>query len=291
MKLIDEYKQSLKAPNAEEFLDRYFWRWISLIFVKLIKKTRITPNHLTIGSLVTGMASGVFFAIGTHLSIFLAGLLYAFAYLFDLSDGQLARLSKKNSEIGKILDHVTDQFVHITVYIGFSILFIRFSHLSKFGVGLVIISFLSLVFHAFLLDLYRTRYLAYHFDKKNIPITKNELLNLKTNFKNLEIKGFFTKVFLWVFIRFMLVQIKLFGTKEDQFEKKFDRADFLKKNRIIIRFWTLFGTAFDITLLIVAAFLKRLDFYFYGLIIMNVYHIFIVLSQVLIDKKTKKLKK
>ena len=94
MKLYDQYRQSLKMLEAEELLDLFFYRPLGFMFVKLISPLPITPNHISLMAMVFGVISGVYYGIMTREAVFVAGIFYSAYYLFDISDGQLARLKK-----------------------------------------------------------------------------------------------------------------------------------------------------------------------------------------------------
>ena len=58
--IIREYKNSLKAIEIEEILDLVFYRPLAFFFVKLIYKTNITPNQLTLAAMFIGLIGDVF---------------------------------------------------------------------------------------------------------------------------------------------------------------------------------------------------------------------------------------
>ena len=114
----EEFKKSLKPNSAEEFFDIYFYRPIAFLFVKLIAKTSISPNTVTVFGMIWGLIAGYFLSRGTQHGFFYGTIFYQIANIFDCADGQLARLKKSNSEIGRILDGFVDYFNVTAVYIG-----------------------------------------------------------------------------------------------------------------------------------------------------------------------------
>ena len=77
---------------------------ISSILVFFIQNTIITPNPLSISYAILGLLSGVFLATNNE-NFILAGLIIIFLKgIIDWSDGLLARISKKTSFLGSILD-------------------------------------------------------------------------------------------------------------------------------------------------------------------------------------------
>src|SRR5450759_2325263 len=104
MSLLAEYKASLKNITIEEYVDLFIFRPLAFLFVKSIYRSSITPNQITLLSMLTGISAGVMFAIGGSTSVILGGLLLALATIFDCADGQLARLKNNGSYFGRILD-------------------------------------------------------------------------------------------------------------------------------------------------------------------------------------------
>ncbi len=66
--IIQEYKRGLKAVAVEEVLDLVFYRPLAFLLVKLIYRTSITPNELTLASMALGICGGVSYAFGTTVS-------------------------------------------------------------------------------------------------------------------------------------------------------------------------------------------------------------------------------
>lgn len=119
-----------------------------------ISKTSITPNHITISSLVLIVIS--FLAIYNHFTL-LAGFLYICYSIFDHLDGMLARFKALNSLFGKYLDKMVD-------HIGFNGVFIMAyitSYISLFECCLAIIC----------MNLHRT--ICPHYILKNLRKVKN----------------------------------------------------------------------------------------------------------------------
>src|SRR5437667_12502839 len=67
--------------------------------------------------MLVGIFSGWSFASGYFIS---GALLLQFSAIIDCVDGDLARVLYKESRLGKWLDLVGDQFVHIAVFAGIS---------------------------------------------------------------------------------------------------------------------------------------------------------------------------
>lgn len=71
--------------------------------------TRITPNQITWGAFVLGLASAVCFAFGDWRWLVLGAVIYHFSFVLDCMDGKVARLTGTGSVFGAWLDFVFDR--------------------------------------------------------------------------------------------------------------------------------------------------------------------------------------
>ncbi|MEU8346608.1 CDP-alcohol phosphatidyltransferase family protein [Spirillospora sp. NPDC048832] len=72
-------------------------------------RTRITPNQLTVGALILGLAAGACFAAATPLYLAIGALLYHLSFTLDCMDGKIARLKGTGSVFGAWLDYIFDR--------------------------------------------------------------------------------------------------------------------------------------------------------------------------------------
>jgi len=102
-------------------IDRYIIRKISGFITGLLVKTPVTPNQVTIISLILGIASAAFFSHGAHTYTIIAGLFYFISTVFDQCDGEVARYKQMTSDFGKTFDIIVDSIVNATITIGITI--------------------------------------------------------------------------------------------------------------------------------------------------------------------------
>ncbi|MDR4505584.1 MAG: CDP-alcohol phosphatidyltransferase family protein [Candidatus Scalindua sp.] len=110
--------QSLGSSSDSPVLDKYIIRRISRCISRLSLKTPVTPNQVTIISLVLGLLSGFFFSFGEFTYGISGGVLYFLSVIFDQCDGEIARLKYMESESGRILDIITDTVVNAAIVVG-----------------------------------------------------------------------------------------------------------------------------------------------------------------------------
>ncbi|MEA1993062.1 MAG: CDP-alcohol phosphatidyltransferase family protein [Euryarchaeota archaeon] len=85
------------------------------ILGKKISKLPITPNQLTLLSLIPGAGACYFLA---EREIFLGIVLMALSFAVDALDGSLARATGMTTKTGKVLDPVIDRYIEFLVLLG-----------------------------------------------------------------------------------------------------------------------------------------------------------------------------
>ena len=86
----------------------------SLRITRPLCRTRIHPNHITIASLVLGLAACAIVLQGTWLAMAIAGVMMQFHNILDSCDGELARLRFQFTKSGAWLDNIFDEIVDDT---------------------------------------------------------------------------------------------------------------------------------------------------------------------------------
>lgn len=94
---------------------------INLRLVRIIGKTRITPNQLTFISFLVTVIASFCFVSKTHFVQALGGGILLLGYLIDCLDGDLARLKDLKSPLGAMLDPILNRCGEIIIIIGISI--------------------------------------------------------------------------------------------------------------------------------------------------------------------------
>lgn len=103
------------TSSADGIVDRFLYRPLGRYLSKILIRTPFSPNQVSIVSTLVGILSGWFFAGGYFIS---GALLLQLSAIIDCVDGDLARVLYRESRLGKWLDLVGDQFVHVAVFAG-----------------------------------------------------------------------------------------------------------------------------------------------------------------------------
>lgn len=115
-------------------------RFLTAPMVRLISRTGISPNALTIiGFFLSIVVAGVL--AGGYL--FLGGFLLLFASWFDMLDGALARTSGRSTRFGTLLDSTVDRFSEAVVFLGLMIFYLE--HAGAYGHTPLLLIFLTTV--------------------------------------------------------------------------------------------------------------------------------------------------
>jgi len=105
------------TSSADGLVDKYFNRPVGRRLSKILAHTSISPNQVSVAATLLGLVSAWFFAQGDHRSALWGAILLQMSAIVDCVDGDLARVLFKESRLGKWLDIIGDQVVHIGVFI------------------------------------------------------------------------------------------------------------------------------------------------------------------------------
>jgi phosphatidylglycerophosphate synthase len=105
------------ASSLDGIVDKYFNRPVGRILSKLLVHTPVSPNQVSVAASLVGLVSAWLFAVGSHCAVVWGAVVLQLSAILDAVDGDLARVMFKESKIGKWLDIVGDQVVHIAVFV------------------------------------------------------------------------------------------------------------------------------------------------------------------------------
>lgn len=108
---------SLKSSDTEEWWDLHFNRPIGYFWARIAIPLHITPNMITIASIIIGSAGCLLFYSSTLWINAIGMVLLVLANTFDSADGQLARLTNQKTALGRILDGLAGDIWFIIIYV------------------------------------------------------------------------------------------------------------------------------------------------------------------------------
>jgi len=109
--------RSLKG-GLEGFVDRHFNRKCSKWITRMLLRTPLTPNAVTVLATLVGLLAATTFALGGYAAGIVGALLFQLSAILDCCDGEVARLKFMESSFGEQLDVALDNVVHIGLYAG-----------------------------------------------------------------------------------------------------------------------------------------------------------------------------
>ena len=113
---LAEMRSTYKSMDTEEKWDIWVVRPIGFIEASICRKLHIHPNAITIVSILFGAASGYFFIPGNVGMVLIGALLLFFANTLDSADGQLARMTKQYTMLGRVLDGFAGDVWFFSIY-------------------------------------------------------------------------------------------------------------------------------------------------------------------------------
>jgi hypothetical protein len=257
MSLYNEYKASLKSFDVEEILDLVLYRPISFLLVKLIYRTNFTPNQISIVSMIFGLGSGIAFYFGEYQYIIAGGIFIFLSNVLDCADGQLARLKKNGTKVGRIIDGFIDYVTGASVFVGIGFALNYITGNPLYAWGLSALGAASRILQNMFFDYYRNMYLMYVYNKVND--VNGEIIEFTEEQERLKtVKG--------SNLDKMLVNMYLFycnfqKNSTSHVDIKVSPEVYKQKNKTLLRLWSWIGSTTHLTLTIIFCFINRLDIY------------------------------
>jgi hypothetical protein len=100
------------------FFSVFFLRRVSKLLTWAAVKIGATPNQVTIASFAIGLYAAYLFAQGDTWSLIGGAILLQVSIIVDCVDGEIARYTRKFSELGAWLDAITDRVKEYAVFLG-----------------------------------------------------------------------------------------------------------------------------------------------------------------------------
>jgi hypothetical protein len=110
----------LKLANRanDGFFSVFFLRRVSKLLTWAAVKIGATPNQVTIASFAIGLFAAFLFTQGDTWSLIGGAILLQVSIIVDCVDGEIARYTRKFSELGAWLDAITDRVKEYAVFLG-----------------------------------------------------------------------------------------------------------------------------------------------------------------------------
>ena len=134
-----------KLPEDHKFLDLSdYGRPIARLIANALKTTSVTPIHVTLGFLISGVIAVVFMYHGYN---WYAALFFILKSILDAADGELARIKDTPSYTGRYFDSLSDIVLNILI-------FLVLWRITNTDFGLTLLAFLGLQLQGTLYNYY-----------------------------------------------------------------------------------------------------------------------------------------
>jgi phosphatidylglycerophosphate synthase len=112
------YDERIEQRKTGPFLGRwlmYYLLWVIAPVERLLVRLGVSPNALTLSSLLLSAAASLALASGRFG---LGGWLYLFTGIFDIFDGRVARATQRVTKAGAFYDSVVDRWAEALIFCG-----------------------------------------------------------------------------------------------------------------------------------------------------------------------------
>ena len=282
MNIFQEYKKTLKDPAVEEFFDLFLFRPFAFLIVKTIRRFPITPNQLSVASMITGIGSGIFFSLGTKSSFLIGGFLYGFTRVMDCSDGMLARMKNCVTPTGRIVDGIIDYVNASAVNIGWLIGLFKGAFALPVSPWLLVVPaafFMGL--HSMVVDYYRMEFLSNGLGKANSPKDDYAKFTSELDQMKSQKKRRLDEWMIRIYLLYLKTQLGKTRTKN-----KYDREAYFRANRHLLPTWAFIGSSSYIFVLMTSSIIgKPMVFFCYSIGIANIWLVMLLVIQIRTNNK------
>lgn len=260
-----QYDKSIKSSVSDEPINTYLLRPLAGLIVRTFYNTNVTPNQITVASILSGIIAAFVYSTGNPIGSACAGLLITLKDILDSADGQLARVKEQYSRAGRFLDSIGDFIVDLAVFAAIGWM-LSLKHGSSWYcvsafVGLVGITF-RVSYHVFyqasflhLEDKYRTNRITEEIRNEDMGIDR----------KVLALQRVFQLIYGWQDRLVLRMDGWCMGINQNE--------DFRKEwysDNGALRLSGFLGMATELFLLTVCSLFNRLEFYLYlNVVLMN----------------------
>jgi phosphatidylglycerophosphate synthase len=156
---VESIEAARRTSEIEEITNRHFIHPLASRLVPVFAWLGIAPNAVSLIGMAFGIAAGFAYYHFEDRRYTVAGFALMIAWhVMDGADGQLARLTGRQSELGRVLDGMCDYVTFIVVYAALAM-----AVSPRFGAGVWVLAIAAGFCHALQSAAYETQRQAYEF--------------------------------------------------------------------------------------------------------------------------------
>jgi len=281
-------ESTFKARDVEGAFDLYFYRPIGFWLAQFFARLKMTPAAVSLLAGIFGVVAGHLYFY-RDLSINVAGMvLHVCANTLDNADGQLARLTHRESRDGRIIDSLADHLVFVSIYVHLTLRYL-FQGWSPAICFLALAAGISHALQGAAADYYRSTYL--YFVTTGVRKDVDSSSELRSDYRSLTWRhGPWQKLLLALYLNFTRQQemlaprLKTLRNVVGQFFHS-EIPDWLRTRyrnlaRPMLKWWGLLMTNIRMLVLFALLFISQPVYYFwFELIPLNVLFIYLIARQ------------
>jgi len=277
-----------KAREVEGILDLYFYRKIGFWLAQFFARLNVTPAGVSLFGALCGVVAGHLYFyrnLGTNI---IGMALHVFANALDNADGQLARLTQRESREGRVIDSLADHLIFLSIYFHLA-LRCSIEGASPLVWLLAVTAGISHGLQGAAADYYRTTYL--YFVKGGLPVDLDSSMILRSSYRKLRWRDQpWPKFLLALYLNFTRQQEilaprvkKLRDTANGLFHGQLPgwlRERYRSSARPMFKWWGLLMTNTRMLVLFALLFIGQPIWYFwFELIPLNLLFAFLIIRQ------------
>ncbi len=179
---VSALESTYKARDVEGVLDLCFYRPIGFRLAQFFARVEMKPAGVTLLAGLLGIIAGHLFYYRDLRTNVVGMALLVCANALDNADGQLARLTHRESRDGRIIDSVADHLVSVSIYVHLTLRYL----VEGASPAVCLLALAAGISHALqgaAADYYRTAYL--YFATNRSPMELDSSSVLRSNFREL----------------------------------------------------------------------------------------------------------
>lgn len=180
---LPPFESLLKSREVEDPVNLWVHRPLAYGFVAAVYRTSLTPNQVTLLSLLSGLLAAGCFVEGSRSMMLWGGALLWASAILDGADGILARAKNAFSELGRALDGTADALVGVISVAG-AAYHLWVTRGDGWLMLAILVALVSAILHIYLYDYYKESFMLMTDPQWNgIPLRRAEVRERLAKYK------------------------------------------------------------------------------------------------------------
>jgi phosphatidylglycerophosphate synthase len=180
---LPPFESLLKSRDVEDPVNLWVHRPLAYGFVAAVYRTSLTPNQVTLLSLLSGMLAAGCFVEGSRSMMLWGGALLWASAILDGADGILARAKNAFSELGRALDGTADALVGVISVAG-AAYHLWVTRGDAWLMLAILVALGSAILHIYLYDYYKESFMLMTDPQWNgVPLRRAEVRERLAKYK------------------------------------------------------------------------------------------------------------